>query len=120
MLFIYPMWDSESQRIGKRKCTPLGYHLHGIAEVLGFFGLLILVGVVFYLGYRYISASLITSHFLLVVIPFSLGVIAEVLYYYSWKLAKQKGFHYDRETGEASWTEKGERRTYKYESNPMK
>gem|GEM_PF-3837790 len=25
MFFVYPMWDNESQRIGKKKCTPLGY-----------------------------------------------------------------------------------------------
>ncbi len=30
MLFINPMWDNESQRIGKQKCTPLGYRLHKI------------------------------------------------------------------------------------------
>jgi len=35
MLFIYPIWDNESQRIGKQKCTPLGYKLHGTAEGLG-------------------------------------------------------------------------------------
>ena len=41
MLFIYPMWDNESQRIGKQKCTPKGYNLHVIAELLGFIGLLV-------------------------------------------------------------------------------
>jgi hypothetical protein len=25
MLFIYPMWDSESQRLGLKACTPRGY-----------------------------------------------------------------------------------------------
>lgn len=41
MLFIHPMWDNESQRIGKRKCTPAVYALHAIAEMIGFAGLLI-------------------------------------------------------------------------------
>src|SRR5688572_13576293 len=30
MPFINPMWDSESERIGKQKCTRLGYALHEI------------------------------------------------------------------------------------------
>ena len=34
MLFIHPMWDNESQRIGKQKCTPAGYALHVIAEMV--------------------------------------------------------------------------------------
>jgi hypothetical protein len=32
MLFINPMWNSETERIGKQRCTPLGYALHGISE----------------------------------------------------------------------------------------
>ena len=52
MLFLYPMWDSESQRIGKKKCAPLGYRLNGIAELLGFIGLILLTAVAVYLKFR--------------------------------------------------------------------
>jgi hypothetical protein len=52
MLFIYPMWDNESQRIGKQMCTPLGYKLHETAELLGFIGLLLLLSTVAYLAYQ--------------------------------------------------------------------
>ena len=31
-MFINPMRDSESQRIGKQKCTPLGYRLHTASD----------------------------------------------------------------------------------------
>ncbi len=38
MLFIHPMWDNESERVGMQKCTPLGYRLHHTGEGVGFFG----------------------------------------------------------------------------------
>ena len=52
MLFINPMWDSESERIGKQKCTPLGYKLHGISDLIGFASLLLLLVTGVYLRYR--------------------------------------------------------------------
>lgn len=115
MLFIYPMWDSESQRIGKRKCTPLGYTLHGIAELLGFIGLLLLFAVGSYLAYRSYAGTFHSSLFRFMAVPFILGIIGEGLYWYSWRLATKKGFRYDYETREASWTEGGQRRVYKSE-----
>ena len=114
MLFIYPMWDNESQRIGKQKCTPIGYTLHGIAELLGFIGILLLFAVGAYLGYRRYSGTFHSSLFWLLAVPFVLGLIGECLYRYSWRLAAKKGFHYDYETREASWTEDGQRRVYKW------
>jgi len=54
MFFIFPMWDNESQRIGKKKCTPLGYNLHCIAELIGFVGLLLFLLMLVYLSYRWI------------------------------------------------------------------
>jgi hypothetical protein len=41
MLFINPMWDNEAERIGKQKCTPLGYALHAISDLIGFIALLL-------------------------------------------------------------------------------
>src|SRR5438105_3219039 len=35
MLFMHPMWDSESERLGKKHCTPAGYRLHVLAENIG-------------------------------------------------------------------------------------
>jgi hypothetical protein len=117
MLFIYPVWDNESQRIGKQKCTPLGYRLHGIAEMLGLVGLLLLLGVGVYLGYRAFRGTFHKSLFWVLAVPFGLGVIGEVLYRYSWRLAARKEFQYDYETREASWLEDGQRRAYKWTAN---
>jgi hypothetical protein len=117
MLFINPMWDNEAQRIGKRKCTPLGYNLHFIADLLGFIGLLLLIGTTLYRGYSGVAGSFHAALLWLLAVPFGLGVIGQILYRYSWKLAYRRGFRYDYETREASWMEDGKCRTYKWEPN---
>lgn len=113
MLFIYPMWDSESHRIGKQKCTPTGYAMQGFAELLGFVGLLLLFGTGLYLTYRGIVGTFRAHLLWLLAVPFGLGFISEMLYHYSWVLALRKGFQYDYERREASWIENGQRCSYK-------
>ena len=114
MLFMYPMYDHESQRIGKQRCTPLGYRLHVIAELLGFIGLLLLLGIGAYLRYRWYADTFHRFLFWLLIIPFALDCIGNGLYWYSWRLAGKKEFCYDYETREASWMENGERRVYRW------
>lgn len=106
------MWDNESQRIGKQKCTPWGYTLHGVAELLGFIGLLFLFGLLVYFIYRSVAQSFESSLFWLLVIPFGVGIVSRALYQFSWDLAVRKGFSYDYDKREASWIENGERVTY--------
>jgi hypothetical protein len=118
MLFIHPMWDHESQRIGKQKCTPTGYALHVIAELIGFLGLLFLFAVPVILAWSWLAGTFHASLWWLFAVPFGLGIVSEVLFQYSWWLALRKGFRYDYERSEASWLEKGERRTYKYPAEP--
>ena len=113
MLFIHPMWDNESQRIGKQKCTPAGYALHGIAELIGFAGLLALLAVLGFLAWELLAGAFRASLLWLLVPPLGLGVVSEALFQYSWWLALRKGFRYDYERREASWLEQGEIRTYK-------
>ena len=114
MLFIHPTWDNESQRIGKRQCTPAGYALHVIAELIGFAGLLTLLAVLGFLAWEWLAAAFRTSLLWLLGPPLGLGVVSEALSQYSWWLALRKGFRYGYEGREASWSESGERRTYKY------
>jgi hypothetical protein len=116
MLFIYPMWDNESQRIGKQKCTPMGYNLHVIAELLGFIGLLLLLGVCVHLGYRASCNSFDKSLYWELTIPFGFAIISRALYHFSWFLASRRGFEYDYDKREASWIENGERVTYRWKS----
>ena len=77
-VFIYPMWDHESQRIGKQKCTPLGHKLHGIAEILSFIGLLLLAIVCAYLLYRRSVGTFQALQLLLIAVLVGLGLIGEV------------------------------------------
>jgi hypothetical protein len=114
MLFIHPMWSHESQRIGKQKCTPTGYALHILAELIGFIGLLFLLAVLVLLVYRGVTGTFHISLLWLLTVPVGLGVVSEVSYQYSWYLALRKGFHFDDERSEASWTDAGERQTYKW------
>lgn len=114
MLFIHPTWDNEGQRIGKRKCTPIGYALHVIAEVMGFAGLLALLAVLGFLAWEWLAAAFRVSLLWLLAPPLGLGVVSEALFQCSWWPALRKGFRYDYELREASWFESGERRTYKY------
>ena len=114
MLFIYPMWDHESQRIGKQKCTPYGDRLHGLAELLGFVGLLVLLAFAIYLACRWNDGTVHRSLWWALAFPLAVGLVAEGLYWYSWRLASHKGFHYDYQRCEASWMEKGERRVYRW------
>jgi hypothetical protein len=115
MLFFYPMWDSECQRIGKKKCTPLGYRLHGIAELLGFAGLILLIAVAVYLKFRSAGFSFDQQLFWLLSLPFGIGLAGEFLYCYSWRLADRKGFRYDPATHEARWEEDGTVRIFRIE-----
>jgi hypothetical protein len=114
MLFINPMWDSEAQRIGKQKCTPIGYALHGLSDLIGFGALLLLFGTAAYLGYRGVLGTFQASLLWLLAIPFGLAITASVLYRVSWVLARRRGFQYDYESREASWLRNGQRHNYKY------
>jgi membrane protein implicated in regulation of membrane protease activity len=117
MLFLYPMWDHESQRIGKKKCTPLGYALHTIAELLGLIGMLFMFGIIGFLVYRAITGNFRLSFLWLLIFPFALGLVAEAMYRISWVLATKKGFEYDYKKCQASWNERDKRVTYKWEPN---
>ena len=108
------MWDNESQRIGKQKCTPIGYRLHVIAELTGFVGLLLLLAAAVVLIFKWLAGTFHASLLWLLAVPFFLGIVSEALFQFSWWLALRKGFHYDYERREASWTDAGERRSYRH------
>ena len=114
MLFICLMWDHESERIGKQKCTPLGYWLHGLADLIGLIGLLLLFGIGAYLACRGLCQSFHASLLWLLAIPFGVGLIGQMLFLFSWSLAYKRSFEYDYEKAEASWVENVERVTYKW------
>ncbi len=119
-MFIYPMWDSETQRIGKQKCTPLGSRLHLLAEMIGFVSLFAVPSVLLFLAYRGISGSFHSSLWWILAIPFVATLIGDAIFAYSWRLADNRGFKYDDSTGEASWDDNGERVLYRYKPDANK
>lgn len=114
MLFFFPMWDNQSQHIGKQKCIPLGYTLHCLATQLGSVGLLFLVALCSYIGLRGFSGTFHTSLLWLMAILFAIGIVAQIIFLISWKLAYKKGFEYNYDKREASWIKNGTRVTYNY------
>ena len=109
------MWDSETERIGKQRCTRLGHALHAIADLIGFLALLLLICVAVYLGYRGVVATFHVGLLWLFCLPFGLAFIGTFLYRISWVIAFRRGFRYDSASREASWHEDGQKRTYKFD-----
>lgn len=117
-MFINPMWSSESERIGKYQCTRIGYELHAISDGVGIIAtisLLVWPCLPLILAIR----GVFEWHVLwTLVFPFALAIIGELLYDYSWRLAKKKQFNYDYESDTASWVDEvGNLRTYRYDGS---
>jgi hypothetical protein len=114
MLFINPMWDSEAQRIGKQLCTPLGYRLHIVSDLVGLVALLMFLGLLMQTAYHAVVGPFHARMLGLLLIPLGLGLLGSWLYRISWWMAHRKGFHCDYDSPEASWQEKGGQRIYRW------
>jgi hypothetical protein len=115
MLFISPMWDSENQRLGLKTCTPLGYTVYSIGELMGFVGLLLLVAVPGFLVVRLFRHQFSARDLWLLLIPLVVGVVGRFLLILGWKFATKRQFHYDCDTRKARWIENGNERVYPHE-----
>lgn len=109
-----PIWDSESERIGKQKCTPLGATLHSCSDLLGLMSQLSLPTILAILLRNLFRGTFQRHSLWLLLVPYLLTNIARFLYSYSWKLADRKGFRYGDDRV-ARWIEDGQERTFKYE-----
>ena len=114
MLFIHPIWDNESQRIGLSKCTPTGYAIRGWGELVGFTGLLLLLATPVVWCVRAVRGGDRSDLVWWVAAAFALGIVSEVMVQTGWRLAARRGWKYDWNNRRASWTENGERVTFKY------
>lgn len=113
-MFIPGMWSDEVQRIGKQRCTPAGYALHGAGQLFGFFALFLLMVVIVYVPYRAVVGEFSRPLLWLLLAPIVIGLIAEGILAVSWLLARRKQFHYDYECRVSRWTENGVERTFTY------
>ena len=113
MFFIFPMWDSETQRQAMAQCTPVGYSLQSIARATGAFGLLLLLSGCLYIVYRAL-AGFSWSAFSFFLYPLGVGFTAQILYLTGCWLAQRKKFDYDFDRRTASWEEDGKVVTFEW------
>lgn len=113
-MFITKMWSDEVERIGKQRCTPVGYALHGTGQLFGFFALLLLLVVIVYVPYRAVIGEFNRLLLWLLLAPVVIGLFGEGIVTVSWLLARRKQFHYDYERRVARWVEDGVEQTYTY------
>jgi hypothetical protein len=114
-IWITPrIWFDEVERIGMRRCTPVGYALNGIGGLFWFLGILMIPGMPVYLGYTAVVGTFSWSLLWLLAVPFLVIVVGSVVIGVSWLLACRKGFSYDYERRESSWIERGEKRAYTF------
>ena len=113
-MFVPRIWFDEVERIGKQRCTPVGYALQGVGELIGLFGLLMLLAMPVYLVYQGVVGDFEWSLLWLLTVPFVIGIIGSSVVAFSWSLASRKKFQYDYELRESSWIEAGEKRTYTF------
>lgn len=102
------MWDSENERLGMKSCTPLGYAVRCLADLIG------LIGIV---GFLVLFLCLLKHvgglSWATLLVPIGMGVLGKfLLYAVSWKLAERKQFHYNPELRIARWIESGEARQF--------
>ena len=114
MLFIHPMWSSETERLGKEKCSSIGYKLHVISELIGFIGLILLFSAIIWLICRAISSEHTFPSYWILLIPFAIGIISEIMFHYSWFLALRKDYEYDYESDTVQWIENNQKKSFKY------
>ena len=114
MLFIHPMWDHESQRIGMQRCCPLAYDIHAIGELIGFLGLLVLFGTFGWMVFLRTVGGFTVQSWWLLALPFGIGSVSELLVQASWVMVTRRGFQYDYDKREASWDHDGKRLVYRY------
>jgi hypothetical protein len=111
-LFIYPMWDSENQRLGMKACSPFGYTVRSIADLIGFFGLILLFGILGVLTLRYLRHQFESGDFWLLLVPLVVGLVGRVIFEFGWGLAAKKKFEYDSQTMTVKWIEDGHERVF--------
>jgi hypothetical protein len=111
-MFIPRIWSGEIERIGKKRCTPFGYAVQGIGELIGFFGLITLLGTPLYLMYRGVNGTFTWPLLWMMLIPLLIGTVGTVMVAFSWALARRKQFRYDYESNVSHWFEAGQTRSY--------
>ena len=94
-MFVNPIWQDEVQRIGKQRCTPTGYLLHTISDMIGFVAIILLLTVVCCLIYSGFRGTFTWSQLWFLIIPVATAVVGSLVHAWSWNLADRLDFKYD-------------------------
>jgi len=111
-LFIFPMWSSENERIGLKKCCPLSSILRTLAELGGFIGLFLLFGAIIFLVYKGIIGEFSNQLWWFLLYPYLLGFINMLLFLFAYIMADKKSYKYDYEKNVTIWQENGKEKIY--------
>jgi len=101
------MWDSENQRLGMKACTPFGYALRQIGDLIGFFGLILLLLIPCFMVFRFFRHEFASRDWWLLLAPIIVGLIGRVLFMCGWALAMKRKFEYEYKTMTVKWVENG-------------
>ncbi|MEK6234959.1 MAG: hypothetical protein N2C14_09620 [Planctomycetales bacterium] len=117
-MFIHPMWQDEVQRIGKQRCTPTGFLLHGVSDLIGLLAIILLPAVPCYLIYTGIRGTFTWPSLWMLLLPFVAAIGGNMLHGYSWHLADVREFKYDYEKRTSTWRNRaGTIEAYTYEDS---
>jgi len=120
MLFVYPMWDSENERLGVQACSRSASILRGIAELFGALSFYLLVCIILFILYK-LSANEYTNELLyFILIPFFIGILCEILFHIAIKKLSNVSYDFNSSSGITTWIENGERKSYIYYTKEKK
>ena len=115
-MFVNRMWQDEVQRIGKQRCTTLGYQLHGLSDLIGLVATILFLALPCYLVYRVAQGTFAWPSLWMLLVPFAVAIVGSILHSYSWHLADIREFKYDYETRISSWrNDTGDIETFTYD-----
>ena len=109
------MWSDEVERIAFKRCTPAGYALRLVGDVLRFISLTALFAMLAYLVFRAFAGTLAAQWFGMLIVPFLFGLAGTLAAGVSRRLARRNGFAYSYEQRAASWTANGMQHAYTYD-----
>ena len=99
------MWSSENERLGFKRCTPLGYFLVSLAFLMFVTAAVALVAVCFLVVSRGLAARLSLDLLYFFLAPGCLGLAGWICHRVAWFLAQRKQFVYDYQSDKCHWND---------------
>lgn len=106
------MWDSENERLGVQACNKSAYNLRAIAELVGALSLYLLFFIIIFLAYRYFTDEYTNRLLFLILIPFFVGIVCEIIFQTALKKLSSVSYNFDPLTGVTTWIENNQKKSY--------